>query len=214
MTKQKVAHAKKPVQSDVTNKKWGLERVFPWLLVILATLGLLASFVLTVEKIHTLSNPNYIPSCNISPIISCGSVMTTNQASTFGIPNSLFGIIGFAVIAGIGGVLLTGVTVTKKWFWRAMLAATAAGALFSAHLIITSLYIIKTLCPYCMVVWIVMIALFWYTFVYTVRHRHIPMVDNIRTFINKYHLDILLIVYGAILFMILTKFWYYWKTLL
>lgn len=199
---------------EKTKSKLTLEKALPWIYVILAAIGLLASFVLTVEKMHTLSNPLYEPSCNINPIISCGSVMTTEQASTFGITNSLFGVVGFAVLAGIGGVLLTGVTVTKKWFWRAMLTATTLGALFSAHLIFTSIYVIKTLCPYCMVVWVVMLALFWYTTVYAIRHKHVPMTERIRIFIDKYHIDIMISIYGIILLMILTKFWYFWKTLI
>ena len=202
-----------PIKASPTTKLT-LEKALPWIYVILAAIGLLASFVLTVEKMHTLSNPAYDPSCNINPIISCGSVMTTEQASTFGITNSLFGVVGFAVLAGIGGVLLTGVIVTKKWFWRAMLTATTLGALFSAHLIFTSIYVIKTLCPYCKVVWVVMLALFRYTAVYANRHKHIPMTERIRIFIDKYHVDIMISIYGIILLMILTKFWYFWKTLI
>lgn len=211
MATPKKQSVKKP---PIAKKKITLEKLFPWLLIILGAIGLLASFVLTVEKMNTLSNPTYDPSCNINPILSCGSVMTTEQASIFGITSSLFGVVGFSIIAGIGGVLLTGVTITANWFWRTMLGATALGALFSAYLIFTSIYVITTLCPYCMVVWVVMIALFWYTSTYAIKHKHVPAPNWLQNYASRYHFDTLLLIYGVILLMVLTKFWYYWKTLI
>src|SRR5687768_7389479 len=70
---------------------------------IAGVLGLAAAVTLTVEKIEILINPDYVPSCSINPVLSCGSVMITPQASVFGFPNSLIGIVAFTV------VLVTGV---------------------------------------------------------------------------------------------------------
>ena len=53
----------------------------------------LASLTLTVEKIELLIDPSYVPSCSINPVLSCGSVMVTHQASVFGFPNPLIGIV-------------------------------------------------------------------------------------------------------------------------
>jgi len=39
-----------------------------------------------VEKIELLLNPAYVPSCNLNPIVSCGSVMTTPQGVGAGFP--------------------------------------------------------------------------------------------------------------------------------
>src|SRR2546430_137324 len=63
-----------------------------WWVLIAGVIGLIASTTLTVEKIEILLNPTYTPSCNVNPIVSCGSVMTTPQASVLGFPNSLIGI--------------------------------------------------------------------------------------------------------------------------
>ena len=53
-----------------------------WIL-IAGVVGLAAALTLTVEKIEILINPNYVPSCSINPVLSCGSVMQTPQASAF-----------------------------------------------------------------------------------------------------------------------------------
>ena len=53
-----------------------------------------------VEKIEILINPDYVPSCSLNPVLSCGSVMITPQASAFGFPNSLIGYRGVHRRAG------------------------------------------------------------------------------------------------------------------
>ena len=62
-----------------------------WWVLIAGVVGLVASMALTVEKFELLIDPHYVPSCNINPIVSCGSVMTTPQASVLGFPNPLLG---------------------------------------------------------------------------------------------------------------------------
>ena len=74
-----------------------------WVL-IAGVVGLTAAVTLTVEKIELLINPAYVPSCSINPVLSCGSVMVTPQASAFGFPNSLIGIVAFTVVV-VTGVL-------------------------------------------------------------------------------------------------------------
>ena len=63
-----------------------------WVL-IAGAVGLAAALTLTIEKIEILINPDYVPSCSINPVLSCGSVMITPQASAFGFPNPLIGIV-------------------------------------------------------------------------------------------------------------------------
>src|SRR6478752_6660924 len=83
-------------------------RSLPWLLLVGGLVGLVASFVLTVEKFSLATDSNYIPSCSINPVLNCGSVMSTEQASVFGFPNSLLGVVGFSVVAATGAGLLAG----------------------------------------------------------------------------------------------------------
>ena len=69
--------------------------------------GLAAAITLTIEKIEILINPDYVPSCSINPVLSCGSVMITPQAEAFGFPNPLIGIVSFTVVM-VTGVLALG----------------------------------------------------------------------------------------------------------
>src|SRR6202000_1028501 len=121
-------------------------------------IGLVSSMTLTVEKIDILANPAYVPSCNINPIVSCGSVMVTPQASALGFPNPLLGIAGFTVVV-VSGVLAVAKVPLPRWFWIGLTAGTLLGAVFVHWLIFQSLYRIGALCPYCMVVWVATMSL-------------------------------------------------------
>ena len=129
-----------------------------WLVLISGTVGLLASMVLTAEKIRVLADPGYVPSCNLNPVLSCGSVMLTPQASVAGIPHSLFGIVAFTVVV-VSGLLAVTKVPLPRWYWTGLAIGTLAGAGFAHWLIFVSLHRIGALCPYCMVVWTVTIPL-------------------------------------------------------
>src|ERR1700749_620460 len=92
-----------------------------WWVLIAGVIGLAASMGLTIEKIKILLNPSHVPSCNINPIVSCGSVMTTPQASVLGFPNSLLGIVGFTVVL-ITGVLALAKVQLPQWYWIGLTA--------------------------------------------------------------------------------------------
>jgi uncharacterized membrane protein len=125
---------------------------------IAGVLGLAAAVTLTVEKIEILINPDYVPSCSINPVLSCGSVMITPQASVFGFPNSLIGIVAFTVVL-VTGVLAIARVDLPRWYWVGLAIGTLLGSVFVHWLAWQSLYSIGALCPYCMVVWAVTIPL-------------------------------------------------------
>ena len=128
-----------------------------WVL-IAGVVGLVAALTLTVEKIELLIDPAYVPSCSINPVLSCGSVMVTPQASAFGFPNSLIGIVAFTVVV-VTGVLAVAKVALPRWYWVGLAIGTLLGTVFVHWLIVQSLYHIGALCPYCMVVWSVTIPL-------------------------------------------------------
>ncbi|PZG16556.1 Vitamin K epoxide reductase [Micromonospora craterilacus] len=190
-----------------------LARVTAWVLAVGGGIGLLAAGTLTVEKVNLLSDADYVPTCSINPILSCGSVMTTPQAAAFGIPNPLLGIAGFAVVTTLGVVLLAGVRL-PRWFWLGLQAGATFGVVFVHWLIYQSLYVISALCPYCMVVWVVTIAIFLYTTLHNL--RRIPASSPLARLagLAGYHSVILVAWYVVILAAILHRFWDYWSTLL
>ncbi|MGW3039759.1 vitamin K epoxide reductase family protein [Kitasatospora sp. NPDC001159] len=194
----------------------GAGRPFAWLLVIGGAVGLFASTVLTLDKIRLLQDPSYVPSCNINPIISCGSIMRSDQAEAFGFPNSLIGLVGFGVVVAVGAGLLAGAAY-RRWFWLGLQAGTVFGIGFVTWLMYQALYRIGALCPYCMVVWAAMVPLFWYTTLHDLRSGVIPVGRRMRAVVReaaRYHWVVPALWYAVIALLILNRFWYYWSTLI
>lgn len=192
----------------------GTGLAYRWLLLIAGIVGLVGSIVLTLDDIAILKNPNYVPSCSINPIISCGSVIRSAQAHVFGFPNPLIGIGAFSVVVTIAVVVLAGARL-PGWFWLGLQAGTVFGVGFITWLMVQTLYVIGALCPYCMAVWAATIALFWYTLLHNVRHEAIPVPGLLRrAAASSYHWVVPGLWYLVIAMLILNRFWYYWRTLL
>ncbi len=131
-----------------------------WILIVGGLIGIFASIELIVQKIAVLSNPDFVPNCDINPVLSCGSVINTEQASLFGFPNPVMGVIGFTIVIMFGVLLLTGVELPKA-MWLGLNIGALAGMFFVIWLVGQSLYVIGALCPWCMVVWSITIPIFW-----------------------------------------------------
>ncbi|WP_116410811.1 vitamin K epoxide reductase family protein [Subtercola boreus] len=149
-------------------------------LVIAGLIGWIASFALTLEKIETLVNPNYVPSCNISVLVSCGPNMASPQGSLFGFPNPLIGVACFIAVIVVGVGILAGATFAR-WFWMLFNLGIVFALVFVIWLIGQSIFVLGTLCPYCMVVWTMVIPLFWYVTVYNLREGNIPAPAGVRS---------------------------------
>jgi uncharacterized membrane protein len=184
-----------------------------WWVLIAGVIGLIASATLTVEKIEILLNPSYVPSCNLNPIVSCGSVMTTPQASALGFPNSLIGIAAFTVVA-VTGVLAVAKVPLPRWYWVGITLGTLVGTAFVHWLIFQSLYRIGALCPYCIVVWVATISLL----VVVASIAFGPAGDDRGSIVARelYHWrwSIATIWFTAVFLLILARFWDYWSTLI
>jgi uncharacterized membrane protein len=184
-----------------------------WWVLIAGAVGLLASMTLTVEKIDILLNPSYVPSCNLNPIISCGSVMVTPQASVLGFPNTLLGIVAFTVVLVVGVLAVAKVSL-PQWFWIGLMAGILVGAVFVHWLIFQSLYRIGALCPYCMVVWAMTITLL--VVVGSIALR--PVLDSrdatAARLLHQWRWSLTALWFTAVFLLIMVRFWDYWSTLL
>jgi uncharacterized membrane protein len=184
-----------------------------WWILFAGVVGLIASATLTVEKIEILLNPLYVPSCNINPIVSCGSVMTTPQASALGFPNSLIGIGAFAVVTVTGVLAVTKVPL-PRWYWIGMTLGTLAGVGFVHWLIFQSLYRIGALCPYCMVVWVatfsLLVVVASIAFGPNGQHRGGVVAREL----HHWRWSIATIWFTAVFLLIVARFWDYWSTLI
>jgi uncharacterized membrane protein len=184
-----------------------------WFVLIAGVIGLAASMTLTVEKIDILLNPSYVPSCNINPIVSCGSVMVTPQASILGFPNPLLGLVGFTVVIVTGVLAVTKVSL-PQWYWIGLTIGILIGVAFVHWLIFQSLYRIGALCPYCMVVWVITVSLL--VVVAPIASR--PALQRRRTgaawVLYQWRWSITALWFTAVFLLIMVRFWNYWSTLL
>ena len=180
-----------------------------WVLVA-GVLGLAAALTLTVEKIEILINPDYVPSCSINPVLSCGSVMVTPQASAFGFPNPLIGIVSFTVVL-VTGVLAIGKVRLPRWYWAGLATGTLLGVAFVHWLIFQSLYRIGALCPYCMVVWAVTIPLLVVASSIALQPR---LERGVARVLYQWRWSLVALWFTALILLILVRFWDYWSTLI
>jgi len=200
------------VKTTKDNKKWTLERALPYVLIVLSIFGFICSAVIMYDKLQLLQNPNYHPSCSINPVLSCGSVAQSPQSHIFGFSNPLIGLATFPMLLTMGVLMLAGASRFKRWVWLSLQGGTVFGVLFIHWLFFESVYRIHALCIYCMGVWIVTIALFWYVLLYNLRTGHIKTPGKLKSTValmQRHHLDILVIWYLIITALILHHFWYY-----
>ncbi|MEK7059420.1 MAG: vitamin K epoxide reductase family protein [Patescibacteria group bacterium] len=197
-------------------KQITLRQTLPYIFIIAGIIGCIASFALTYDKIQVLKDASYVPSCNYNPILSCGSVMKTEQASLLGVPNTIFGLMGFTALTMIGVVLATGSKLRKE-LWLAINAAALAGFGFFIYLFFQGVYRINAICPFCFAVWMVVPPVLWYTTLYNLREGNFGKKyakHKFSLFLQKHHGDIMLTWYVFVFALLLEHFWYYWKTLL
>lgn len=204
---------KKSTKADfsVILLKW-----LPWILIVFGTLGIIASFTLTYDKIKVMQDATYVPNCNINPVLSCGSVMKTKQAEIMGVPSTIFGLIGYTAVVVVGAALLAKARF-ERWFWLSLQLGVTAAFAFIHYLFFQGVFRIGAVCPFCFLTWISTAPLFWYVTVYNVSAGHIrfaPKLAWLKRFILAHHLDLFILWYLLLLGTLLQHFWYYWKTLI
>lgn len=193
-----------------------LHQTLPWILIILGVVGFMASFMLTYDKIQVLSDASYDPSCNINPILSCQSVMASEQSNLLGVPNTIYGLVGYSVLITTGVVLAAGAKL-KRWYWLGLQIGATLGVIFMHYLFFQGVYRINAICPWCFVVWMITIPIFWYITLYNVRTKVIKLskkLHDVDNFAQRHHGEILVVWYLVIFFILIEHFWYFWKTLI
>ncbi len=143
----------KAAKQEKEDKK-GQRRADRWIfgtMLVFGLAGLISAFVLTVEKFHLLENPDAVLSCTFNVILNCATVMQTPQASVFGFPNSLIGLMGYSVVITVAVAGLSRVYLPRLFMAWAQVGYTL-GLIFAYWLFFQSVYVIQVLCPWCLVV--------------------------------------------------------------
>ena len=120
-------------------------------MIVFSLTALIAAFTLSVEKIEKLTHPHVELSCSINLVLDCGKVMETAQSHVFGFPNMFIGLMAYPILIAVALLGLSGVKL-PRWYARTANLGILLGALFAYFLFFSSVYVVKILCPWCLVV--------------------------------------------------------------
>lgn len=194
-----------------TTRAEGAGRGFAALLVTTGAAGLLASWALTLDRFGLLEDPDFVPGCSLNPVVSCGSVLESDQAEAFGFPNPMLGLVAYALVIGVGMSLLAGAAF-PRWYWLTFTAGCLFGLGFVSWLQFESLYRINALCLWCCLAWIATIVLFWYVVSFVVRRELLPAPGRARDFLGEFTWVLALSHLGIVGMLVLTRWWDFWTS--
>ena len=114
-------------------------------------LSLVASLVLSIDAVKLAAQPTGQLSCDINRVLSCGTVAKAWQSQLLGFPNSFIGLMTEPVVITVA-VAGLGLVTFPRWFMRAAHVVYGAGLIFALWLLSQSLFVIGSLCPWCLLV--------------------------------------------------------------
>ena len=120
-------------------------------MVISGFIGLVTSFVLSIEAWQLAADSSARVGCDISSVLSCSAVAQTWQARILGFPNAFLGIFFEAVVLAISVALCAGVRFPRWYMLGTNLLYTVA-LFFAFWLFSQSYFVIQVLCPWCLLI--------------------------------------------------------------
>jgi len=135
-------------------------------LIVTGAIAWYAAMQLITERVALLIDPSHVLNCDVNPLVSCGTVMASPEASLFGFPNPLLGVAGLVAPIAVGVALLAGARFAR-WFWALFLGGVTLAWVFVMWLFGEAVYDIGALCPWCMLVWLMVIPMFWWLLTWT-----------------------------------------------
>ncbi|MET9571067.1 vitamin K epoxide reductase family protein [Streptomyces virginiae] len=190
---------------------FGASRALALLLVITGAAGLLAAWVITIDKFKLLEDPNFTPGCSLNPVVSCGNIMKSDQAAVFGFPNPMLGLVAYGIVICVGMSILAGARF-RAWYWLTFNAGTLFGVVFCAWLTYQSLYNINALCLWCSLAWVATILMFWYVTSHNVRAGLLPAPGWLKGFFEEFTWVLPVLHIGIIGMLVLTRWWDFWTS--
>lgn len=118
---------------------------------VFAIVGLLASLILSIEKIQLAEHPNAQLPCSVNAFLNCATVMNTPEASLLGFPNSFIGMMAYAMVLTVAVAYLFGAKLPRG-FMALVQLGVAVEIIFAYWLFFDSVYFIRVLCPFCLLV--------------------------------------------------------------
>lgn len=123
-------------------------------------LGWWASLHLLIDYIASLKDSSFVPSCNLSAVVSCAQNFSSEYGSIFGFSNTAIGLTLFTIPIVLGILILSGIRFPRR-IYLGYSFGLLGGIVLISYLQRASFFDLKTLCLYCLLIWSVTIPLFW-----------------------------------------------------
>ena len=153
-------------------------------LILAGVIGWIAAFELISERLRLLSDPAATASCDFSILVQCTTNLQSPQGSVFGFPNPILGLSGWIAPIVVGGALLAGARLAKC-VWVLFCVGLLFAGVFCVWLIGQSIFVLGTLCIWCMVTWAVAIPTFFAVTLHLFRIGVVPVSTRARTVADR-----------------------------
>lgn len=174
------------------------------LLIVTSIVAVTATIIIIVERSMLTADPTYRTSCDLNPWVSCGRVMQSWQAMTFGFPNTYIGMVAFSVLITVGVSLLAGARFAR-WYWLLMNVGILAGFAFCVWLWYSAVYSIGALCLYCMIVWSMVILQLVLVTSRNLQTGTLPASPRVRALAQDLAWPLVVLLYAAVFATILLE---------
>lgn len=144
-----------------------------------SALSLLAAFVLSIEAIELAKNPNANLACNVNIILNCATVNNHPTGSMFGFPNSFIGMMAEPVVITVAIAGLAGIRFPRRFMFAAQIGYTF-GLAFALTLFYISFSIIQALCPWCLLVTLTTILVWFAITRYNIREDNLYLPKKLQ----------------------------------
>ena len=153
-------------------------------MIISGFIGLVTSFVLSIEAWQLAADSSARFGCDISSVLSCSAVAQTWQARILGFPNAFLGIFFEAVVLAISVGIFAGVKFPRWYMLGTNLLYTIA-LFFAFWLFGQSYFIIQVLCPWCLLITLTTTLVFGGITRINVRDGVVPVPEGLRRLVAQ-----------------------------
>ena len=153
-------------------------------MIISGLIGLVTSFVLSIEAWQLAADSSTRFGCDISSVLSCSTVAQTWQARILGFPNAFLGIFFEAVVLAISVAIFSGVKFPRWYMLGTNLLYTIA-LFFAFWLFGQSYFIIQVLCPWCLLITLTTTLVFGGITRINIRDGVIPAPEGLRRIVAQ-----------------------------
>ena len=146
--------------------------------------GLVASFVLSIEAWQLAMDSTTRFGCDVSSVLSCSTVAQTWQARILGFPNAFLGILFETAVLAVSVALFAGVRF-PRWYMVCVNIMYTVALAFAYWLFLQSYFVIHVLCPWCLLITITTTLVFGGITRINVREGVLGLPHSARHFVEK-----------------------------